>query len=418
MFSGYGGRAAAPVSGSYDENLQKLAVQLRSCNKIIVLSGAGMSTAAGIPDFRSPGGLYGSSAALLDRFTYLGDAATQGRQRTMLDRDIKAALTLNYFRMNPLTYHEMRRGFILGIGENQWKLSIGHVFPQILAANNKLLLLASQNIDGLDHKVVKDKSKLYNPHGLMSALVSEPLDRGQSGDQESITLCMTPQDPIYMRYVELVKSNIKDIYQDRKHRQGRSSHLWPSPEVSKPITLDMFGDLLPQRFHKARDIEKEKQEYSVKPGSVMFDRTLWTTNANHEHCDAFSKAQEADMVMVMGTSLSGLTIDNVAHRASCPRVVFDMTDAPVISINREGQWRSHDCFMQGALDSSILDVLKEMGWLDQIFDESYLEHLCLQSLTSLIDYITAKGICEDQVAKVQACIEKERTRDKQFYHDE
>lgn len=377
-----------------------------------------MSTAAGIPDFRSPGGLYGSSAALLDKFTYIGDAASQRRQRAMLESDIKAALTLEYFRINPLTYHEMRRGFILGIGAHQWKLSIGHIFPQILAANGKLLLLASQNIDGLDHKVVKDKSKLYNPHGLMSALVTEPLDRFQSGDQSSITLCMDPKDPIYVRYVELVKNNIKDIYQDRKHRQGKSSHLWPSPSKSTPVTLEMFGDLLPPRFHKARDIEQKRQEYSVKPGSVMFDRTLWTTNANHEPCDAFSMATQADMVMVMGTSLSGLTIDNVAHMARCPRVVFDMTETPVNSIRAAGSWKQHDCFMLGALDASILDVLREMNWLDQIFDDSYLEHLCLQSLTALREYIDDKGICKDHVAKVQGYFEKEQEREKQFYQDE
>eukprot|EP00931_Biecheleriopsis_adriatica_P000198 TRINITY_DN100203_c0_g1_i1.p1 TRINITY_DN100203_c0_g1~~TRINITY_DN100203_c0_g1_i1.p1 ORF type:complete len:421 (-),score=65.95 TRINITY_DN100203_c0_g1_i1:37-1299(-) len=415
---GYGAGSRSAATKSYEENLESVISQLRNCNKVIVLSGAGMSTAAGIPDFRSPGGLYGSSAALLDKFTYLGDDASRRKQRAMLEQDIKAALTLRYFRVNPLTYHEMRRGFILGIGANQWKLSIGHVFPQILAANGKLLLLASQNIDGLDHKVVQDKSKLYNPHGLMSALVSEPLTRGQSGDQANITLTMDPKDPIYQRYVELVKSNIKDIYQDRKHRHGKSSHLWPSPSESTPITLDMFGDLLPPTFHAARDIEKHLQEYSVKPGSVMFDRTLWTTNARHQPCNAFSKVSDCDMVMVMGTSLSGLTIDAVAHEARCPRVVFDMTDAPVQSIRSEGIWRDHDCFMQGALDKSILDVLHGMNWLNQIFDDMYLQHLCLQSLSTLVEFIKAKHVCEDQVTKVQGFIEKEKEREKQFYQDE
>ncbi|CAK0912131.1 unnamed protein product, partial [Prorocentrum cordatum] len=220
---------------AYEEALARAVDTLRRSSNVMVLSGAGMSTAAGIPDFRSPGGLYGTSERLLDRFTYLGDPAAVARQKRALEGDIKSALTLALFRENPLPYHEMRRGFILGLGAGQWKCSLGHVFPAILAANGKLRMLASQNIRG-PLKVISDKSKLYNPHGLMSALVSEPLEH-RGGGHEDITLCMDPADPLYQKYVELVKTSIKDIYHDRPLRQGRSSHLWPGPEESTPITL-------------------------------------------------------------------------------------------------------------------------------------------------------------------------------------
>ena len=200
---------------AYQAALRAAVAHLKSANKVMVLSGAGMSTAAGIPDFRSAGGLYGTSAMLLERFTFPGGAG-----RAALEADVRSALTLEVFEKNPLPYHEMRRGLIIGLGENQWKLTLAHVFPEILNRNGKLHLLASQNIDGLDHKVVSDKRKLYNPHGLMSALVSEPIDE---------PMCMSVSDPLYQRYVELVKANIKDIYADRPVRQGRSSHLWPGP---------------------------------------------------------------------------------------------------------------------------------------------------------------------------------------------
>ena len=151
-----------------DSNTKQACDKLRAANRIIVLSGAGMSTAAGIPDFRSPGGLYGTSETLLDKFTYLeGAGRPVSWQKRMLQEDVRNALTHEFLRVNPLPYHEMRRGLIIGLGENQWKLTIAHVFPEILNRNGKLHLLASQNIDGLDHKVVSDPHKLYNPHGLV-----------------------------------------------------------------------------------------------------------------------------------------------------------------------------------------------------------------------------------------------------------
>mmetsp|Transcript_96817 Transcript_96817/g.252475 ORF Transcript_96817/g.252475 Transcript_96817/m.252475 type:complete len:186 (-) Transcript_96817:24-581(-) len=64
------------------EPLRVAVEHLHRANRVIVLSGAGMSTAAGIPDFRSPGGLYGTSKTLLARFTYLEQASKSACART------------------------------------------------------------------------------------------------------------------------------------------------------------------------------------------------------------------------------------------------------------------------------------------------------------------------------------------------
>uniref|UniRef100_A0A7S4RN87 Deacetylase sirtuin-type domain-containing protein n=1 Tax=Alexandrium monilatum TaxID=311494 RepID=A0A7S4RN87_9DINO len=375
-----------------------------------------MSTAAGIPDFRSPGGLYGTSSKLLERFTYLENGTRSVQwQRSALEDDVKSALTHRFFSVNPLPYHEMRRGFILGLGEGQWKPTIAHVFPEILHRNGKLHLLASQNIDGLDHRVMSDPRKLYNPHGLMSTLVSE-----QQGILP-VFMSTDPKDPVYQRYVQLVKSNIRDIYSDLPARRGKSSHLWPGPEASTPITLEMFGDLLPPQLAAACGKEQQQKSYSVKPGSVLFDRMLWTTNAAGEPCDAFDEVEHCDLVLVMGTSLSGLTIDNVAHMAGqtgIPRVVFDMTDAPINSLKGMGYWKPrNDCHLQTPLDVSVLTMLMKLGWLEQIFD--FLPHLCLGSLKTLKSFIEQN--VEDpgaRTATVAEAIAKEEQRERYFYGDE
>jgi len=397
--------------------LHKAVDRLRRADRVMVLSGAGMSTAAGIPDFRSPGGLYGTSATLLDRFTYVEREGRGGAawQRAQLQDDIRNALTHSFFRWNPLPYHEMRRGMIIGLGENQWKLTIGHVLAEILNRQGKLRLLASQNIDGLDHKVVSDKTKLYNPHGLMSALVSEPSD---------VPLCTSAADPIYQRYVELVKANVKDIYADRPPRQGKSSHLWPGPRRSAPISLAMLGELLPPHLHEARQHEDASGTFSLKPGTVLFDRTLWRTDASGAPCDAFQIVRECDCVLVMGTSLSGLTIDHVAHTAGrelgLPLLVFDVSTAPVDSLRRNGSWRAErDCHLQGPLDASILEILHAARWLDQLLD--FLPELCLASLRALQQFVEARldpaaaGVFK---GKLEAAIADEVERERRFYGDE
>lgn len=50
-------KAEDPVLSSFD--LPTVAEFLNKCSNIVVMAGAGISTSAGIPDFRSPGtGLY------------------------------------------------------------------------------------------------------------------------------------------------------------------------------------------------------------------------------------------------------------------------------------------------------------------------------------------------------------------------
>jgi len=321
--------------------------------------------------------------------------------------------TYEYFSVNPVSYHEMRRGFILGLGEEQWKLTIAHVFPEILNQNKKLRMLASQNIDGLDHKVMSDKRKLFNPHGLMSTLIAE------RPDGRHTVLTTEVDSPIYQKYKDLVRENTKDIYEDQGPRTGKSSHMWPAPKESTPITLAMFGDLLSRPEHgDLKDLKalEETGRYCVKPGSVLFDRYLWSTTADGAPYDIFTDAvRNCDAVLVMGTSLSGLTIDNVAHQTRAPRLVFDMSTAPVQSLRRSRWDPTKDAFLQGKLDETMLDVLLRLGWFEQILN--YKAMLCRGSLETLKAYAKLHGLVPERVAEIDAAFAAECEREKKFYND-
>lgn len=135
-------------------------------------------------------------------------------------------------------------------------------------------------------------------------------------------------------------------------------------------------------------------------------------------------AQQADLVLVMGTSLSGLTIDGVAHIAGpmgIPRVVFDVGDAPVKSLKQQGGWSpARDCHVQGPLDERILGVVHALGWLEQCFD--YLPYLCLGSLQALKQFVQAvaldEGVATAYVAQLEEAIAQEVEREKHFYGEE
>lgn len=126
------------------------------------------------------------------------------------------------------------------------------------------------------------------------------------------------------------------------------------------------------------------------------------------------------MLMIMGTSLAGLTIDNMAHIAAAqgkPIVVCDMGTAPVDAIG--SGWKPDKHFlMQGRVDESVLKICNAMGWLGQLLEEAYLPHLCLSSLTALQQFLAANPIDDESMAKLTRAIEIETERERQLYGDE
>ena len=81
-------------------------------------------TTPGIPDFRSPGGMY---ATLRPELL----TATQ-KQRFELAADPTNVVTYSMFAQNQFPYLEVRRPFILGTAEQKWKATIAHFFVKIL----------------------------------------------------------------------------------------------------------------------------------------------------------------------------------------------------------------------------------------------------------------------------------------------
>lgn len=111
--------------------------------KILVMTGAGISTAAGIPDFRSKDtGLYANLARL--NLPYA-----------------EAVFDISYFREHPEPFYVLAQELYPG----KFYPTISHVFISLLAAKGLLFHLFTQNIDTLERKAGVPGDKIVEAHG-------------------------------------------------------------------------------------------------------------------------------------------------------------------------------------------------------------------------------------------------------------
>ena len=126
-------------------DIEGLAEYLKTCKSVIVMTGAGISTNAGIPDFRSKSfGLYNRLAK------YNLPHPT-------------AVFTLDYFKQNPVPFYSIAHD-LYPIMDTA-KPTVAHYFIKLLDNKNILLKHYTQNIDGLEDLTGLDREKTVQAHG-------------------------------------------------------------------------------------------------------------------------------------------------------------------------------------------------------------------------------------------------------------
>jgi NAD-dependent histone deacetylase SIR2 len=185
------------------ENIANL-IKSGQVHKIVVLVGAGISTAAGIPDFRSP------ETGIYDRLKPLKLPYPE------------AIFHINYFSHTPEPFYAIARAR----HPRALKPTITHAFLALLEKKNLLHFVFTQNIDGLERDVGVPEDKILNAHG--------------SWRSQRCWKCQTP-------------------YPDDLMKQAISTGTVPYCQVSncggavKPDVV-FFGQSLPAEFD-----EKEKE---------------------------------------------------------------------------------------------------------------------------------------------------------------
>ena len=118
--------------------LDELAERLRRCREIVFFTGAGISTESGVPDFRSPGGIWTRyQPVYFDEFL----SSEEARVR--------------YWKMKKETI-ELYKNV---------KPNIGHLAIKAFEERGQLLGLITQNVDGLHRLAGVSEEKMVELHG-------------------------------------------------------------------------------------------------------------------------------------------------------------------------------------------------------------------------------------------------------------
>ncbi|MFH1319158.1 MAG: Sir2 family NAD-dependent protein deacetylase [Bacteroidota bacterium] len=175
-----------------DNLIDKGREMINQAQKILVFAGAGLSTESGIPDFRSPGGLWSKY-----------DPSDFYFQKIISDEKARE----KYWKMSTETYEVMKDA-----APNN-----AHFAIKAIQDMGKLLAIVTQNIDGLHHKAGNSPEKIIEIHGTVFTVSC--LSCGKKYDRDEIE--------------ERIKSGVKIPYCD------------DCSGILKPDTIS-FGQSMPE----------------------------------------------------------------------------------------------------------------------------------------------------------------------------
>ena len=186
---------------------------IKSAKNIIVLTGAGISTSLGIPDFRSAKGIY----SLVDD---LG-----------LD-DPQQVFDLETFRYDPEIFYKVAHMILPP--EGKWTPT--HAFIKELSNHNKLLRNYTQNIDNLEASVGIPKDKYIQCHGSFAHATCRTCGYKVDGTK-IFPVIRAQQLPVCAR-----------CFTERKQRLQKSDSVGDLGIMKPDITF--FGEDLPRVFYE------------------------------------------------------------------------------------------------------------------------------------------------------------------------
>ncbi|RYP50407.1 hypothetical protein DL768_004082 [Monosporascus sp. mg162] len=302
-------RAKLDMYNSVDDAVRLI----QSSRNIIVLTGAGISTSLGIPDFRSTStGLY-----------------SQLEERGLGISDPQDVFNIQVFRDDPTIFYSVAKDIL---PENNKQFTPTHAFIAMLQNKGKLLTNYSQNIDNIEANAGIRKEKLVQCHGSFATATCQKCGHNIPGDsifaeikagrvprcEECIAALRTNRPAKRKRSHNSAASRRSRRYDDDS---SDGDYDIPTAGVMKP-DITFFGEALPDEFGRRL---------------VEHDRDL------------------VDLVIVIGTSLKVAPVSEVVPYLppDIPQIYISRT--PVSHIN-------FDIDLLGDCDVIVAELCRRAGW--------------------------------------------------------
>lgn len=210
-----------PLLDSFDIAGVVKYIKEKNVKRIMVMCGAGISVAAGIPDFRSPKtGIY----ANLQKFNLPYP---------------EAVFTLDYLNDHPEKFYEVANSMQLWPG--LFPPTHAHHFVSLLHDNNLLLRCFTQNIDSLERQAGVPEEKIIEAHGSFAA-----------------AHCMNRKCK-----AEVPMSQVRAIAE-----KGEVPRCVKCSGVVKPDVV-FFGENLPDSFFRGSRIDPRSAELLIIMGTSL-----------------------------------------------------------------------------------------------------------------------------------------------------
>jgi NAD-dependent SIR2 family protein deacetylase len=198
--------------------------------RIMFCVGAGISTAAGIPDFRTPGtGLYDN----LKEYN-LSQA--------------EDVFDISYFSRNPIPFYTLAKELRPG----QFTPTMTHHMIALVAEAGMLLRCYTQNIDGLERLAGLDEEKLVEAHGTFST-ASCPSCKVKV-DIDLLNQAIDDGSPL-----ECYKCSSNDV----KESDSSGSGTFIKPDIV------FFGENLPEKFFYTKIHDVTKTDLCITMGTSL-----------------------------------------------------------------------------------------------------------------------------------------------------
>ncbi|KAF9366176.1 NAD-dependent histone deacetylase sir2 [Mortierella sp. NVP85] len=279
-------------------SLEHMVDLLKTSERIMVLTGAGVSVSCGIPDFRSKDGIY----SRLSEFE--------------LD-DPQQMFDLEFFRERPQIFYSFARE----IFPSNFVPSPSHYFIKLLEDQGRLLRNYTQNIDTLEQKA--GIQKVLQCHGSFATASCVRCGHQVPGDdiKEEIfkqevaycTACKTPSPPPKAK--KRSKSRYHSSDEDESDDDDDRDKALMKPDIV------FFGEKLPAVFHQSLKEDREK----------------------------------VDLLIVIGSSLKVAPVSDIMHQLppSVPQILINRTP------NYQMEF---DLQLLGNCDTIVAELCRMAGW--------------------------------------------------------